>query len=138
MKTKLILLTLLCASGVAYGQFSVGYHHSGFSFLEFSYELNEKFVPSARLGTNREFEDLSLELDLLYQLKKTQEYEFYFGAGVGLYSEDGYFILPVGLRFFPFVEKNFGFHFEAAPMIGDVSILRGTVGIRYRFPSSGD
>ncbi len=42
-------------------------------------------------------------------------------------------VIPVGLNIYPFTNKKFGFHIEAAPVIGEDFILRDSWGIRYRF-----
>jgi len=42
-------------------------------------------------------------------------------------------VIPVGLNIYPFENKSFGFQMEIAGLIGEVDILRGSTGIRYRF-----
>lgn len=144
MKKILIIFLLVTSISVpAFSQLSVGYHQSALPFAEVAYEINEKIVPSARLGMNTEFGDLVLELAGLYQFSEKDDYEIYAGAGLrfgyGLTTDDGLFIvLPVGVNFFPFPRKGFGFHIEAAPMLGEDSVLRGSFGIRYRFNKQED
>jgi hypothetical protein len=43
-------------------------------------------------------------------------------------------VVPIGVNIYPFSNKNFGFHIELAPIIGWDDVLRGSWGIRYRFP----
>jgi hypothetical protein len=44
-------------------------------------------------------------------------------------------VIPLGINYFPFSKKEFGFHLEAAPLItfSDGTIFRGSFGVRYRF-----
>lgn len=120
------LLTLLLIAGPlgAFAQFSVAYHH-GLSFVGLGYEIEERFKPEFRIGTNEFFENFPLEAVLTYNVIKKEDYEFYAGAGFRTESYEG-LVIPVGMNFYPWEKKNFGFHFEIAPIIGDQDILRGT------------
>ncbi len=138
MKKLFIVLFFCCISVTLYGQLSLAYHQSNLSFIEVAYEVNERFVPSARIGTNVLMEDFVLELAGLYQFKEADEYEAYAGGGIRFgdaagYDDNVYIVIPVGLNVFPFQRKGFGFHMELAPMFGGEAILRGSFGIRYRF-----
>lgn len=138
LRNLICIVILILIAHVCHSQITVAYHQSNVSFIEAGYEINNRFMPSARLGTNLEFNDFILEIAGLYQFKDADQYEIYAGAGIrtgyGLTFNDNVFIvLPVGINFFPFNEKGFGFHIEAAPMLGDPDIFRGSFGIRYRF-----
>lgn len=138
MRKLFMILLLWSFTGTVYSQISLAYHQSELSFIEVAYEINDRWVPSARIGTNLLFEDFVLELAGLYQFKEADVYEAYAGGGLrlgyGLSSDDNVFlVLPVGLNIFPFERKGFGFQMELAPMFGGEAILRGSFGIRYRF-----
>jgi hypothetical protein len=42
-------------------------------------------------------------------------------------------VVPLGINIYPLTTKQFGFHIELAPIIGESGVLRGSWGIRYRF-----
>lgn len=130
---KLTILFLLF-SNVALAQFGVSAHQSELPFIGFNYELDERWRPELRIGTDNYFELVSVELDLSYDILNKEEYEFYAGAGLRLNYWDGV-VIPLGLNIFPFQSKSFGFHIELSPIIvfDDEPLLRGSWGIRYRF-----
>ena len=150
MQHKLLLgsLFVLFFTFQAQAQFRVGFHHvpsSVFgdayglnSFVGIGYQIGERFTPEFRIGTNLDLEDLaSGELALLYTLKKKEDLEVYAGFAPGYNGWLGVstYALPIGMNFYPFQTKNFGFHLELAPqIIGEAAVLiRGSWGIRYRF-----
>jgi len=67
-----------------------------------------------------------------YDIFNKDYYEFYAGLGGRITTFAGV-VIPIGLNIYPFAVKNFGFHIELAPIIGDSAILRGSWGIRYKF-----
>jgi hypothetical protein len=69
---------------------------------------------------------------LTYDLSKKQEYDFYAGIGARVNGFSG-IVVPLGLNVYPLSTKQFGFHIELTPIIGEESLLRGSWGIRYRF-----
>jgi len=131
MKKLFLSLAILCPF-INYAQFGAAYHQSQLSFVAVNYEFKERFRPELRLSTNVFDEDVSPELVFLYDILNKSDYEFYVGVG-GRANVDEGFVVPVGLNIYPLPQKQFGFHFEVAPIINDVTILRGSWGIRYRF-----
>lgn len=130
--TGLLVLFSLTSS---YGQLSVGYHQSNLPFASIGYEISDRLMPELRLSTDVNMDyNFSPELVLTYQLINKPSYEFYAGLGYRTNNFQGP-VLPVGFNFFPFENKNFGFHLELAPIveIEGATILRGSWGIRYRF-----
>jgi hypothetical protein len=150
MNNKLLFISLFVLFFTSYSlaQVQVGFHHvpsSVFgdaygvnSFINLGYQIGGRFTPELRVATNLDLEDFaSGELALLYTLKKKEDMEVYTGFAPGyngLLGESTYAI-PIGMNFYPFETKQFGFHLEVAPqLIGEAAtILRGSWGIRYRF-----
>ncbi len=130
---KLILLAFFgLISTVSFAQWTVSYHQSNLPFLGVNKQLGERWLPEFRVGTDQYFSDISIELDANYILKKTDRFEFYGGLGGRAGGFTG-LVIPVGLNIYPFEQKDFGFHIEAAGIVGEQSIFRGSFGIRYRF-----
>lgn len=130
---KLILLAFFgLISTASFAQWTVSYHQSNLPFLGVNKQLGEKFLPEFRIGTDQYFDDLSLELDVNYILKKTDRFEFYGGLGGRIGNFEGV-VIPLGLNIYPFEQKDFGFHMEGAAIVGESNIARGSFGIRYRF-----
>lgn len=130
---KLILFAFFgLISTVSFAQWTVSYHQSNLPFLGVNKQLGERWLPELRVGTDQYFEDLSLELDANYILKKTERFEFYGGLG-GRIGDFAGLVVPLGLNIYPFEQKDFGFHIEGAGLVGEESIFRGSFGIRYRF-----
>ncbi len=69
---------------------------------------------------------------LTYDFANKEEYELYAGAGVRLNGFTG-LVIPLGLNIYPLPTKQFGFHIELAPIIGESSLWRGSWGITYKF-----
>ena len=132
MKKSLLIACFSLFSIVAYSQTTVAFHQSNLPFIGVNHQFGDRFIPEFRVGTDQYFDDLSAELAANYMLKKTDRYEFYAGLGgrVGSYSG---ILIPVGLNIYPFEQKDFGFQMEAAGIVGDANLLRGSFGIRYRF-----
>ncbi|SFG02695.1 MULTISPECIES: hypothetical protein [Salegentibacter] len=116
----------------SYSQLNVSYHQSNLPFIGIGYDINERLTPELRLGTDQFISDLSVEAVITYKFLKKENYDFYAGLGYRVNAFEG-LVAPVGLNFYPFNEKKFGFHIEAAPILFDADILRGSFGIRYRF-----
>lgn len=118
---------------VTYAQFGVNYHQSNLPFIGFNYEIANRFRPELRIGVDEFIIDNSYEGVLTYDIMNKSDYEFY--AGVGLRTKiftAAAMVLPIGLNFFPFNSKKFGFHIEYTP-ISRIEFIRGSWGIRYRF-----
>jgi hypothetical protein len=111
-------------------------HQSGIPFVSFSYEINDRFRPELRPGTDSFFDNLPLELSLVYDVINEEDYEFYLGLGARVNAFEGA-VIPIGLNVYPLKNKNIGVHMEIAPIIGDAELLRGSWGIRYRFGDNG-
>lgn len=133
MYKKLLFLafTIFFVSN-SYSQLSVSYHQSNLPFIGIGYDINERLTPELRLGTDQFISNMSLEAVLTYKFIKKEDYDFYGGLGARVNLIEG-IVVPVGLNFYPFNEKKFGFHIEAAPIILNADIFRGSFGIRYRF-----
>lgn len=132
-KLKLILImAVICFFSKSYGQLGVSYHQSNLPFVGINYEIGDHFVPELRLGTDNFMTNLSLEAVVNYKFVTKESYDFYVGVGGRIEDYEG-LVVPVGLNFYPFSEKNFGFHIEVAPIVGDSELVRGSWGIRYRF-----
>ena len=101
-------------------------------FVGVSYEINNRFLPELRIGTDNYINDTSLELVVTYIFKRNETVNVYAGLGGRVGFFEG-LVVPVGLNIYPFESKNFGFQIELAPIITEVSLLRGSGGIRYRF-----
>ncbi|QCK16614.1 hypothetical protein [Mangrovivirga cuniculi] len=134
MLRKLVIITIIFLPLITNAQVSAGFHYSNLPFVGINYEIGDRFRPELRIGTDTFLEDVSLEGVVTYDLLDKTDYEFY--AGLGARSEDfSGLVIPFGLNLYPLDNKNFGFHFEVAPIIGDVDIMRGSLGFRYRFRS---
>jgi hypothetical protein len=132
-----IIISLITMLGptVAFGQFGIDYNQSNLPFVGLSYELKDRFRPEIRFGTDNYFEDISFEGILTYDIINNDDYEFYGGLGVRTQDFNG-LVIPIGFNFYPLTIKEFGFQIELAPIIGESNILRGSLGIRYRFKNT--
>ena len=129
---KNVLITLLIAlPSISFAQLGISFHQSNLPFIGINYEIN-RIRPELRVGTDTFFEDISLEGVITYDILKKEEYEFYTGLGVRTNGFTG-LVVPIGLNIYPFTTKQFGFHIELSPIVGEDNILRGSWGIRYRF-----
>jgi hypothetical protein len=131
MKTLLAFL-LLASPLFAFAQFGVNFHQSNLPFVGLNYEIKNKFRPELRIGTDNYFEETTLEGVLIYDIAEKEDYEIYAGLGARVNKFDG-LVIPIGVNFYPFSTKQFGFHIEVAPIVGEASIIRGSWGIRYQF-----
>ena len=136
MKFFASFLGLALSSTLCLGQFQAGYYQSGLPAVAVGYSIKGIVTPEFRLGTDLTLNTLAPELNVLVHYLRKEDYNLYLGLGVRPVS-DFYpgIVIPVGMQIFPFEQKKCGFHFEASPVIGFESdnILRGSVGIRYRF-----
>jgi hypothetical protein len=130
-----VILLLFMVPPTAFAQFGANFHQTNIPFVGINYEIKDRIRPEFRLGADAYLEDLSAEFITTYDILNKEEYELYAGLGVrgGEYAGA---VIPVGLNAYPFSKKNFGFHIELAPIIGEDDILRGSWGIRYRFRKS--
>lgn len=126
-------LFMLLGAIQAHAQWGVSYHQSGLPFVGINYTFSERFMPELRLGTDRYFDDFTLEPTINYQYVQREEYQLYAGIGVLITDNTAGVVIPAGLLLYPFENKKFGFHMEVTPIIMDYSIFRGSWGIRYRF-----
>ena len=141
----IISIFILLAPIIAFGQFGVNYNQSKLPFVGLSYEIKHRFRPEIRVGVDNYFEDISFEGILTYDIINNDDYEFYGGLGVRNQTANvipdplksfGFvpnLVIPIGFNFYPLTTKKFGFQIELAPLIGVSNILRGSLGIRYRF-----
>lgn len=140
MKLLLILLAAIAPS-VAVCQFGASFHQSSLPFAGINYEIVNRLRPELRIGTDSYFEDISAEGVLTYDILNKDDYELYLGLGIRVNGFSGA-VIPLGVNFYPFTTKEFGFHIELAALFGEnnatlfeseADILRGSWGIRYRF-----
>ena len=116
----------------ANAQWTVSYHQSTLPFIGINKQIGNKWIPEMRIGTNVGLRSLPLEFVFNRILFHNDRVDFYAGLGARPNVLAG-LVIPFGLNIYPFEKKDFGFHIEAAPIIGNNLILRGTAGIRYRF-----
>jgi hypothetical protein len=128
----LILVFLFVLPSFALGQFGINFHQSNLPFIGLNYEIKNKLRPELRIGTDNYFEETSIEAVVMYDVANKDDYELYVGVGGKLNGFEG-LVIPIGLNFYPLSTKQFGFHIELAPIIGEASVLRGSWGIRYQF-----
>lgn len=117
----------------ANAQWTASYHQSDFPFVAINKQLGNKWIPEMRIGTIIDSEYLPLEFVVNRIFYHNDRVDFYAGLGARYEYYGGMIVAPVGLNIYPFERKDFGFHIEAAPMVGDFFIFRGSGGIRYRF-----
>ena len=134
---RIIILLLITVPFFSYGQFGVSFYQSNLPFVGLSYEFNNKLRPEVRLGTDNYFDAMSVEGVLTYDFFKKEDYDIYGGLGVRVNNYTG-LVIPIGINIYPFTAKQFGFHIELAPIIGENAILRGSWGIRYKFRKKGE
>jgi hypothetical protein len=132
MKKFILLAFFGLISTVSFAQWTLSYHQSNLPFLGVNKQLGERFLPEFRVGTDQYFSDLSLELDANVIIKNTDRFQFYGGLG-GRIGDFAGLVIPLGLNIYPFEQKDFGFHIEGAGIVGELSLFRGSFGIRYRF-----
>jgi hypothetical protein len=131
MKT-LITLIIGAIPSLVFGQLGIDYNQPNLPFTSVSYEIKERFRPELRIGTDNFLEDISLEGIVSYDILNKEEYEFYGGLGYRTINFDG-LVIPIGFNFYPLASKNFGFKIEVTPILGESTVLRGSLGFRYRF-----
>lgn len=127
-----VILPLFFISINSFAQIGVSYNQSNLPFIGINYEINDKFLPELRIGTDNFIEDTSLELTINYLFKRNETVDVYAGLGGRIGFFEG-LVVPVGLNIYPFEEKKFGFQIELASILGETNLLRGSAGIRYRF-----
>ncbi len=128
----IIICTLIILPSIAFGQIGISFHQTNLPFVGVSYEIKNKLRPELRIGTDNYFEDISIEGIITYDIVNNEDYEMYVGLGGRVNAFSG-LVIPLGLNVYPLTAKQFGFHIELAPIIGEPSLLRGSWGIRYRF-----
>jgi len=138
MKHILLFVMILGATTLS-AQWTVSFHQSFLPFAGLGYGFGDRFRVEARVGTDLNINNVTVEGVVTYDLLDKPDYELYAGVGGRSNGQTG-FVVPVGLNVYPFTSKRFGFHVEVAGLlavpvetIGDDSILRGSWGIRYRF-----
>ena len=129
---RIVVFFLFVFPCFAFGQFGINFHQSNLPFVGLNYEIKNKLRPELRVGTDSYFEEISVEGVITYDFANKDDYELYAGIGGRLNSFEG-LVIPIGINVYPLSIKQFGFHIELAPIIGDVSVLRGSWGIRYQF-----
>ena len=134
MKKILFLFAFCTISTLSFAQWGVSFHQSNLPFIGVNKQLNEKWIPEFRIGTDNYVENLGFELIGNYLFKSEESTQIYAGAGLRLNLFDGV-VLASGINYYPFTKKDFGFHMEAAPIFGfeEGVLFRGSFGIRYRF-----
>ncbi|MCW3073090.1 MAG: hypothetical protein JWP69_159 [Flaviaesturariibacter sp.] len=131
---KIIITLLIALPTISFGQLGISFHQSNLPFIGLNYQIKNKIRPELRVGTDNYFDAISVEGIITYDILKKEDYEFYAGLGVRTNDFTG-LVIPIGLNVYPLSTKQFGFHIELSPIVGDDNILRGSWGIRYRFKS---
>ena len=138
-----ILLLLFLITQNAYSQKGLSFYSSNAIGANLTIvKLNDKqIMGELKVFANRELENISTEIDLLYQFKQMEYHRF--GMGIGLkfdpFTEGGdgaAIVTPLCLELFPFQKfKKVSFLFELTPefFIEDRTYLRSLVGIKYSF-----
>lgn len=132
MKKHLICLVFLLVSSAAFAQWTASYHQGALPFIGINRQIGNKWIPELRIGTNVELESLPLEFVFNRIFFHNDRVDFYGGLGARPNNFAG-LVIPFGLNIYPFEKKDFGFHIEGAPIIGESAVLRGSFGLRYRF-----
>lgn len=132
MKKIILLLVFAVISIKGSAQWTASYHHSSMPFIGINKEFGNKWIPELRIGTNTYVDFLPLEFVFNRIFLRNERIDFYGGLGARVNNFPG-LVVPFGLNIYPFEKKDFGFHIEAAPIIGEDAVLRGSFGLRYRF-----
>ncbi|PZX58360.1 hypothetical protein LV84_01566 [Algoriphagus ratkowskyi] len=132
MKNFLLLLIFLGTSTFAQAQWTTSFHISNRPFVGVNKQLGERWLPEFRVDVDNSFDYTGLELVVNYIFVKKDSYQFYGGLGGRANYYSGV-VIPAGLNIYPFENKSFGFQMELAGVVGELSYLRGSTGIRYRF-----
>ena len=132
LKKILFLVIFFGTATFVQAQWTTAFHISNRPFVAVNYQLGEKWLSEFRVDVDNSFEYTGLELVLNYVFIENETYQFYGGLGGRVNYFSG-LVIPVGLNIYPFEDKSFGFQMEMAGLIGEVGILRGSTGIRYRF-----
>jgi len=130
---KVIMALLIALPNISLAQLGLSFHQSNLPFVGVNYEIKNRIRPEVRVGTDAYFENISVEGVVTYDILDKEDYEFYAGLGGRVNDDFVGLVIPIGVNFYPFTEKQFGFHIELSPIVGDDNILRGSWGIRYRF-----
>ncbi len=130
---KYIIVLFTVVPSIIFGQLGVSFHQSNLPFIGINYQIKNKIRPELRIGIDNYIEIISVEAVVTYDLIKKDDYEFYAGLGIRGNDFEG-LVIPVGLNIYPLTIKQFGFHIEIAPIFGEGTLVRGSWGIRYRFP----
>jgi len=129
-KVIFIIWISICAYGSSKAQIGVAFHQSNIPFIGVNYQVSERFLPELRVSTDNFFANTTLELSLNYLIIKKEDYQFYSGIGARSQVFEGV-VIPVGVNYYPFENKNFGFHVELAGLFGESNLMRGSWGIRF-------
>ena len=128
----LVTFFFFAVPSFAFAQFGINFHQSNLPFVGLNYEFKNRLRPELRIGTDNYFAETTLEGVVTYDVVDKEEYEIYAGVGGRINKFEGA-VIPIGVNVFPLSTKQFGFHIELAPIIGNTSVLRGSWGIRYQF-----
>jgi len=138
MKKSFLMILLGFTSLTGFAQIGTSFQFSNLPFWGINYEFIDRIKPELRLSTDAYFENVSVETIVTYDILNKDDYELYAGLG-GRFPNLSGFVLPVGMILHPFQKKNFGLNFEVAPVFGGESnLLRGSVGISYKFDLKGN
>lgn len=134
MKKVILSFAALFFSFQAFSQVTVSFHQSNLPFIGVNRQFGDRWMPEARIGVDNYIENLSVELIATYLIKNEEDRQIYVGAGARLNLFGG-IVVPVGINYYPFSKKEFGFHLEASPLllIDEGVLFRSSFGVRYRF-----
>ena len=128
-----LFLCLICFS--THAQFSMTSYVNSGSSTAFAYQIGSRLKPEIRLhnqvlGDNS---DADLEALVLLDVKKSDRYDFYLGAGVKSGGENQ-LMVPIGIQFRPITNlQNIGVIIEMASLYDGDLFLTNSFGIRYTF-----
>jgi hypothetical protein len=138
MKKSFLMILLSFTALTGFAQIGTSFQFSNLPFWGINYEFIDRIKPELRLSTDAFFENVSVETIVTYDILNKDDYELYAGLG-GRFPNLSGFVMPVGMILHPFQKKNFGLNFEVAPVFGGESnLLRGSVGISYKFDLKGN
>ncbi|MGQ1786482.1 MULTISPECIES: hypothetical protein [unclassified Saccharicrinis] len=142
--TKVFITAVILLFGTSiYGQYGITYysfHNLSFHTYLTKIKTND-LTGEIKIGTNREFEDITAELDCFLRFEEKEYHRFSVGMGFLIepftkYDSDFGFVFPGSVEVFPFQGfKKVSFLIEAAPLFytdGETN-LRSMIGVRYCF-----
>lgn len=123
-----ILFAILLVIGISFqtrAQIGLAFHQTSAPFVGVNYQIGDQFLPEFRFISG----DPEGEFVFNYIFLNNSVSQSYVGVGISSIQD---LVVPVGMNFYPFDNKNFGFHMELSYLFAS-DWLRASWGIRYRF-----